>query len=157
VAIVGSDVVKDQAAGELDVGDAKVTDFVDPMLRSVAKSVKPPIDVFGATAAIVTFIDVDVEPNPPAGACRAVIVEVPALRAIRVCPSSPITDGSELEKVQVPRELEVGVLSCTRETLSIARVISLNVPRVGAGALMVNVIVRVDDNQRPVGACVALI
>ncbi len=109
------------------------------------------------TAAIVTFIDVVVDLKPPAGAWRAVMVAVPALSAIRVRPSIPTMDGSELASVHVPRDVELGAVSCTRETLSIDRVISLKVPSTGAGALMVSVIVFDADNQRDVAACVALI
>ena len=109
------------------------------------------------TAAIVTFIDVVVDLKPPAGAWRAVIVAVPALSAVRFRPSIPTMDGSELASDHVPREVELGIVSCTRETLSIERVISLNVPSTGAGALMVSVIVLEADNQRDVAACVALI
>ena len=109
------------------------------------------------TAETVTFIDVVVDLKPPAAAWRAVIVAVPALRVRSVSPSIPTIVGSELVSVHVPVELELGAVSCTRATLSMERVISLNEPIVGAGALMVKVIVFDEDNQRPVALCVALI
>ena len=43
-AVVGSDDVKVQAAGEFDVGEVKGITFVAPASRSVAKSLKLPID-----------------------------------------------------------------------------------------------------------------
>ena len=81
---------------------------------------------------------------------------MPDLRVRSVSPSIPTIVGSELVSVHVPFELELGAVSCTRATLSMERVISLNEPIVGAGALMVKVIVFDADNQRPVAPCVAL-
>ena len=60
-AVVGSDEVNDQAAGEVDVGDVKGTTLVAPLSRSMAISLKLPIVVFGVTAETVTFIDVVVD------------------------------------------------------------------------------------------------
>ena len=90
---------------------------------------------------MVTFIDTEAERKPPAGDCLAVMVAVPVLRATIVKPSSPAIDGSELVKVQAPVEFDFGIVSCTLETESIERVISLKDPIVGAGALIVRVIV----------------
>ena len=90
---------------------------------------------------MVTFIETVAERNPPAGAWRAVMVAVPVRRATMVNPSRPTIDGSELDKVHAPVEFERGIVSCTLETESIDRVISLKEPRVGAGALMVKFIV----------------
>jgi hypothetical protein len=156
-AVVGSDDVKVQAAGEVDVGEEKGTTFVAPVSRSTEISLKFPIVVVGVTAETVTFIDVVVERNPLAGAWRAVIVAVPALRVSRVSPSIPTTVGSELVSVHVPGEFELGAASWTRETLSIESVMSLKVPSVGVGAFIVSDIVLDPDNQRLVAACVALI
>ena len=50
-------------------------------------------------------------------------------------------NGSELDSVQTPVEFEFGIVNCTLATESIESVISLKDPIVGAGALIVKVIV----------------
>jgi hypothetical protein len=90
---------------------------------------------------MVTFIDTDAERKPPAGDCFAVMVAVPVRSATMVKPSRPTIVGSELVSVHAPVEFDLGIVNCTLETESIERVISLKDPIVGAGALIVKVIV----------------
>ena len=82
---------------------------------------------------------------------------MPALSAVTVSQLTDATDGSELDKVQVPFELDTGKINSTFETLSIERVISLRVPTVGLGAVTYNFMVAVVVNQFRVGDWVALI
>lgn len=152
VAIAGSDDTKLHAPGELEVGAVKGITLTAPGSSSVEISLKFARFIVGATAVMVTFMDAVVDLNPPAGDCLAVIVEVPVLRATMVKPSRPTTEGSEDVRVHAPVELDRGMVNCTLATESIERVISLNEPIVGVGALMVRVIVFVAVVQVRVAA-----
>ena len=156
-AIVGSDEVNVQAPGELDTGAAKEICCGVPGIISTVRSRNPDAVTTGSTAKIVTFRVTIMERKPPEGACLAEILVVPDLRAVTVNPLTDATDGSALVKVQAPFEFEAGRINSTFETLSIERVISLNVPTVGLGAVTDNFIVAVVVSQLSVGDWVALI
>jgi hypothetical protein len=71
---------------------------------------------------------------------------------VTVNPLTEATDGSALVKVHAPFEVDVGKINSTLDTLSIDKVMSLNVPRTGLGAVTVNFIVADAANQFVVGA-----
>jgi hypothetical protein len=155
-AIVGSDDVNVHTPGELETGATKEICCGVPGIISTVRSRNPDAVTTGSTANIVTFIVTIVDRKPPEGACLAEIFVVPDFKAVTVNPLTEATDGSALVRVQDPFEFDAGRINSTFETLSIERVISLNVPTVGLGAVTDNFMVAVVVSQLRVGDCVAL-
>jgi hypothetical protein len=150
-AVAGSDEVNVHAPGELETGAAKEICCGVPGTISTVRSKNPDAVTTGSTAKIVTLSVTIMDRKPPDGACFAEIFVVPDLSAVTVNPFTEATDGSALVRVQDPFEFETGKINSTLETLSIERVISLNVPTVGLGAVTDNFMVAVVVSQFRVG------
>ena len=97
------------------------------------------------------------ELNPLAGACFAVIVVLPTLTGVTVRPEIEATDGSAIENVHIPGELDVGGTSENEDIASFATVVFVKLPIVGVIALIVSVVVVLVESQLLVANWVALI